>query len=236
MIYLCQTEIAITGAARHFGTAAARRLVRDTDYLIKTALTETLAGAVLRPWALHAMRNGIATIVGYSSQSPDALNESRAHALPALQQVVGPMIGGPMPTVRESQHFAFDVRLSPMIHVTEDGARRHGERDAFLVAADGHSGERLLLREQVYVDYLKTRLVGAEIAAANLKGFRLNRMARKSAKTGVGQRVVPQAWIEGLLTVTEAARFEQTLIDGVGRQRAFGHGMIRLQPMRGQGT
>ena len=33
-----------------------------------------------------------------------------------------------------------------------------------------------------------------------------------------------QAWIEGQLTVTEAARFEQTLIDGVGRQRAFGHG------------
>ena len=230
MIYLCQTEIAVTRAVRHFGETADRRLVRDTDYLIKTALTETLAGAAIRPWAFHAMRSGMATIVGYSRQSPDALNTARALALPALQQVVGPVIGGLMPTCDDGQRFAFAVRLSPLIHVTRNGIRRHGERDAFLVAADSHTGEDPLRREPVYIAYLKKRLAGAEIVTARLTGFRLNRMARKSAKTGVGQRVVPQAWIEGLLVVTETARFEQTLLDGVGRQRTFGCGMIRLRP------
>ena len=235
MIYLCQTEVAITGAARHVGGSTARSLARDTDYLIKTALTETLAGAALRPWALHEVHGGTATVVGYSRHPPESLNDARALALPSLQQVVGPVIGGPMPELRSGQGFAFEVRLSPTIHVTRDGRRRHGERDAFLVAVEAHAGETPLRREPVYVDYLAKRLAGAEIGPASLKGFRLNRMARKSAKAGSGQRVVPQAWIEGSLTVTDADRFEQTLLDGVGRQRAFGHGMIRLQPAYGQG-
>ena len=233
MIYLCQTDVAITAAARHLGGSMARRLVRDTDYLIKTALTETFAGAAVRPWALHSVRNGTATIVGYSRQAPEALNDARALALPSLQQVVGPVIGGAMPAIREEQSFAFEVRLSPTVHVTKDGVRRHGERDAFLVAADNHTGETPLRREPVYLDYLAQRLRGAEITIANLKGFRLNRIARKSATARVGERTVPQAWIVGSLKVTDATLFQQTLLQGVGRQRAFGHGMIRLQPSHG---
>ena len=233
MINLCQTEVAIARAAREFGGSMERLLVRDTDYLVKTALTETLAGPVIRPWALHRTQQGIATIVGYSRQSPEALNDARALALPSLQQVVGPVIGAPMPALRDGQGFAFEVRLSPTVHVTRDGVRRHGERDAFLVAADGHEGKTGLRREAVYVDYLAGKLFGAEIASASLKGFRLHRIARKAAKTGIGRRTVPQAWIAGVLTVTDAERFQRTLIEGVGRQRAFGHGMVRLMPARG---
>ncbi len=236
MIHLCQTEVQIARAAREFGGSFERPLVRDTDYLIKTALTETLAGPVIRPWALHGTRAGIATIVGYSRHPPEALNDARALALPSLQQVVGPVIGGPMPAFRGGQSFAFELRLSPTIHVTKDGLRRHGERDAFLVAVDGHEGETPLRREEVYINYLAKRLIGAEIGSANLKGFRLNRIARKAAKTGIGRRTVPQAWIAGVLTVTDAERFDQTLVEGVGRQRAFGHGMIRLGPSPSKNT
>lgn len=233
MIHLCQTEVAIARAAREFGGSMERFLVRDTDYLVKTALTETLAGPVIRPWAPHRTQQGIATIVGYSRQSPEALNDARALALPSLQRVVGPVIGAPMPALGDGQDFAFEVRLSPTIHVTMDGVRRHGERDAFLVAADSHEGKTGLRREDVYVDYLARRLFGAEIVSASLRGFRLHRIARKAAKIGIGRRTVPQVWIAGVLTVTDAERFQRTLIEGVGRQRAFGHGMVRLTPARG---
>ncbi len=234
MIYLCQTEVSFTLAARYFGGLAPRPLVRDPDYLIKTALTETLAGAMIRPWAVHATRHGIATVLGYSKRSPDSLVDSRLLALPTLQQVVGPVIGGPMPKLREGQCYAFEVRICPTIHVTKDGTRRHGERDAFLAAVDNNLGDERLVRETIYTDYLRKRLVGAEITKASLKGFRLNRVARKSAKNSVGQRVLPQAWMDGLLKIRDAGLFEQTLIDGVGRQRAFGHGMVRLRPPSAQ--
>ena len=234
MIHLCQTEVAITAAARHFLKFIAQPLVRDTDYLIKTALTETLAGPVIRPWASHSMANGVATVVGYSKLSPDSLIAARALALPGLQQIVGTVIGGAMPGFREGGSFGFEVRISPTIHVTKDGTRRHGERDAYLVAVEAHTAETRLSRESVYLDYLAKRLGGAEVAEAKLDGFRLNRIARKSAKARFGRRVVPQARISGVLRVTDAVRFERTLLEGVGRQRAFGHGMIRLRPAHGQ--
>ena len=234
MIYLSQTEVAIAAAARHFLNYIARPLVHDTDYLIKTALTETLSGAVIRPWASHSVANGVVTVVGYSKSSPDSLNAARALSLPGLQQIVSPVIGGAMPGLREGENFGFQVRISPTIHVTKDGTRRHGERDAYLVGVEAHTAETRLSRESVYLDYLAKRLGGAEVSEAKLDGFRLHRIARKSAKTRFGRRVVPQAWISGTLVVTDSARFERTLLEGVGRQRAFGHGMIRLRPVNGQ--
>lgn len=231
MIFLCQTSVSITGAARHVQAVAGRRMARDNDLLIKTVLTETFGGPVLRPWAMHALHDGVATIVAYSGQTPEALNDARALSLPSLRQVVGEVIGGPMPALGPRQRFGFEVRLCPTIHVTKDGKRRHGERDAFLVAVEKASEHEPASREGVYRDYLAQRIEGAELNAVTLRGFRLNRMTRKSATTEVGQRVVPEALLQGALTLNDAAAFEKTIAQGIGRQRAFGHGMIRLQPI-----
>jgi hypothetical protein len=38
--------------------------------------------------------------------------------------------------------------------------------------------------------------------------------------------------LEGFLTVSDPAAFKQTLIQGVGRQRAYGRGYVRLEAMR----
>jgi hypothetical protein len=44
--------------------------------------------------------------------------------------------------------------------------------------------------------------------------------------------VIPDAVLDGVLTVTGPPVFVQTLMQGIGRQRAYGRGYVRLEPMR----
>jgi CRISPR associated protein len=92
-------------------------------------------------------------------------------------------------------------------------------------------------REGVYTRYLIECLKGASVEHAKLTRFRLEQMSRphrgaSAPPSGVAQRVVPDAVLEGVLTVADPTVFIQTLMSGVGRQRAFGRGYVRLEPPR----
>ena len=89
----------------------------------------------------------------------------------------------------------------------------------------------------MYTRHLIERLKGASVERAKLTRFRLEQMSRphrgaSAPPSGVAQRVVPDAVLEGALTVLDPIVFAQTLMTGVGRQRAFGRGYVRLEPMR----
>jgi CRISPR system Cascade subunit CasE len=89
----------------------------------------------------------------------------------------------------------------------------------------------------VYTRYLVERLKGATVERAKLTRFRLEQMSRphrgaSAPPSGLAQRVVPDAVLQGVLTVADPAAFTQALMSGVGRQRAFGRGYVRLEPMR----
>jgi CRISPR associated protein len=134
------------------------------------------------------------------------------------------------------QEFRFSVRLCPTIRITpsKDGSHAHGEQDAFLVAVQ--RGETNIEREAVYSRYFAERTPGGTVVQAKLTRFQLIKMTRphrggSAPASGVAQRVVPDAVLEGILTVTDPAAFEQTLMRGVGRQRAYGRGYVRLQSM-----
>ena len=73
--------------------------------------------------------------------------------------------------------------------------------------------------------------------SGRLTRFRLEQMSRphrgaSAPSSGIAQRVVPDAVLEGMLTVVDPHLLSQTLKSGVGRQRAFGRGYIRLEPLR----
>ena len=46
----------------------------------------------------------------------------------------------------------------------------------------------------------------------------------------VSGKTMPEAVIEGGLCVDDPARLTEAIVAGVGRQRAYGFGMLRLQP------
>lgn len=234
-MFSIQVDIDVLAAARAVTLSHAAR--HDVDMLLKTTLTEALGGAVVRPWSLHHQVGSIASVIGYSAMPTREIEIRLLTSLPSLRAAIKEVHGHELPVVEPGQKFRFSVRLCPTIRITpsKDKSHAHGEQDAFLVAVQ--RGETNIEREGVYTRYFAERLAGAAIERTKLVRFQLVNMTRPhrgaSAPTSkVAQRVVPDAVLEGILTVTDPAAFKQTLTQGIGRQRAYGRGYIRLEAMR----
>jgi CRISPR-associated protein Cas6/Cse3/CasE subtype I-E len=209
---------AVRGSLTHTG-------LRDGGLLLKTVLTEALGGAAIRPWRLMGIRDGTATILGYSELDADGLRDRLALATPAVQQAVAVAATASVPALRAGQQLRFTVRLVPTVRQTGEG-----EIDAFLKAVR-QSPEGQHQRAEVYTRYLSERLRGAHLDAVNLDGFRLAPMTRRHAGKGWAQRTFPVAEISGVLTVADADAFTETLTTGIGRQKGYGFGMVRIEAM-----
>src|SRR5262249_18578569 len=140
----------------------------DESLIVKTILWEGFSGGALRPWAIHAQRGPMITIVGYSQFDAEELNRRRALALPSVQAAVRDAIAVPVPSLGSGQQYRFSIRLVPTIRVTKAEGRRYGERDIFLAKAGTTGSDAGLKRDDVYRDYLAERLPGATIEASRL--------------------------------------------------------------------
>lgn len=219
-----QAEITINFPAAVRAVSLSHTAVHDVDLTIKTALTEAFGGPAIRPWSVLRQNGPTVMIVGYSTLDADVLRERLSLATPAIRNAVAEIASAPV-VVRYTQQARFSVRLAPTINVT-----RQGEKDAFLASPPGS------IREQVYADYLTGRLRGATINMVRMGRFRLEKITRphrgdKAPASGFASRIIPDAVLEGVLTVDDPAAFAETLAAGVGRQRAYGRGFIRLEPV-----
>ncbi len=224
-LYQLQTTVDITAATRHVGHR------RDTDMTIKTVLTEALGGAVMRPWSIARREGRSLTIVGYSELSAEEANGRRALAQPSLQATVGPILGYELPAPNVGDRLLFHVRLQPTIRCRdEDGNRR--ERDVYLHRVEADGGD-VPPRDSVYVEYLTDRLQGGRVAQARVEQFQIADRYRKSvrSKSGLARYRAPDVVITGTLDVTDPDTLMRQLGTGIGRQRAFGCGMLRLAPV-----
>ncbi len=234
-MFSVQVDIDVLAAARAVALSHAAR--HDVDMLLKTTLTEALGGAVVRPWSLHHQLGSVASVIGYSALPIREIEMRLLTSIPSVRAAIKEINGHALPAVEAGQQFRFSVRLCPTIRITpsKDKSHAHGEQDAFLVAVQ--RGETNIEREGVYTRYLGERLLGAKVERAKLTRFQLVKMTRphrgaSAPASNVAQRVVPDAVLEGILTVTDPAAFMRALTQGVGRQRAYGRGYIRLETMR----
>jgi hypothetical protein len=234
-----QVDIDVPAAVRAVSLSHAAR--HDTDLLIKTFLTSAFAGPAIRPWMVHRQEGPVAMVLGYSTLSVDDLRQRLALTIPALTGAIRGIYGHAMPEFQLGVVLRFSVRLCPTVHVTpgkEGTARagyRHGERDAFLVAVD--QGTEGPTRDGVYRAYLAERLAGAQIETCRLMQMRLAPMLRPhrgsdAPASGYATRTLPDVVMEGILTIIDPVRFTSTLGTGIGRQRAYGRGYVRLEPKR----
>lgn len=229
-MHLIQTAVDMPAAIRHcrvVGLPATS--LRDENVVAKTVLAECFAGPVVRPWAVIAKHAVTVSIAGYSEHSAPELAQRRALALPSLQQAVAEPIGCPVPEFEVGQRLVFRTRIIPTMHV-RDGERTL-TRDAFLVAVE-RSADGVADRGRAYADYLSERLSGAAVEEVALSNFKLARVARRHARSGSGWRehTVPVAELTGVVSVSDPARFRALAAAGVGRQRAYGYGFLRLSP------
>ncbi len=233
IVFSIQVDIDVLVAARV--ATLSHTAKHDVGMLIKTVLTEAFGGAVVRPWSLHRQAGPLATVLGYSSVPVADIESRLGMALPAIRSAIKGLYGHALPVLAAGQKFRYSVRLCPTIRITpsKDKSHPHGEIDAFLVAVQ--RGETKIDREGLYSRYLIERLKGASVESAKLTKFRLEKMSRphrgvSAPSSGIAERVVPDGVLEGMLTVLDPILFLQTLMSGVGRQRAFGRGYVRLEP------
>jgi CRISPR-associated protein Cas6/Cse3/CasE subtype I-E len=229
-VFLAQVPVDFVAAVRHLKAFLQPSAFDDESLILKTILWEGFSGGMLRPWAIHAQRGPTTTIVGYTHADPVELNKRRALALPSIQVAVGEAIAVPLPSLSQGERYRFSIRFTPTVRITKSEGRRYGERDVFLAKADTAGKDAGLKRDDVYRDYLAERLTGATIEASRLVQFRLRKFMRPKKDGSVSGKTMPEAVIEGHLRVDDPAKLLEAISSGVGRQRAYGCGMLRLQP------
>lgn len=229
-MFLAQVEVDFVAAVRHLKPFLQPSALDDESLILKTILWEGFAGASLRPWTVHAQRGPMTTIVGYTRADAAELNKRRALALPSVQVAVREAIAIPLPSLSPLERYRFSICLVPTIRVTKAEGRRYGERDAFLAKAEAAGKDAGLKRSDVYREYLAERLTGASIEASRLVRFRLRRFMRPTNNHTTSGRTMPEAVIEGDLHIEDPTKLVEVIGAGVGRQRAYGFGMLRLQP------
>jgi hypothetical protein len=217
-------------AVRHLKAFLQPSAFDDESLILKTILWEGFSGGAIRPWCVHAKRGSKTIVVGYSLHNATELNKRRALALPSVQEAVDEAIAVPLPSLSPGERYRFAIRLVPTIRVTKAEGRRYGERDAFLVKADALGKDAGIKRDLVYREYLSERLVGATVSDGRLLQFRLQKFMRPKKDGSVSGKIMPEAVIEGRLRVDDPVKLYETIGKGIGRQRAYGCGMLRLQP------
>jgi CRISPR system Cascade subunit CasE len=196
----------------------------DESLVVKTILTEGFAGAVIRPWRILGQHGQHLTVIGYTEGlDADGLRQRLSLALPALQSAVSVAGSAPLAIPQAGQRYRFRLRCVPLISVT--GART---RDAYTYECNKAGSAVGIDRAAVYADYLQERVAGSSLADISLDGFQLSSMVRRQQQGWKTGRF-PLAELSGVLTVDDPAAFLGPLANGIGRMRAYGFGLLRLE-------
>ncbi|MBA3771831.1 MAG: type I-E CRISPR-associated protein Cas6/Cse3/CasE [Ramlibacter sp.] len=184
-------------------------------------------------------------LLAYSSLTAAELRQAAAVAPPDAAAALGlgatrihaGLNARPFPTQWPAGHvLGFDVRVRPVIREGQTGK----ERDSFLAAVEKSAGAAVD-RSEVYGQWLRESLGrqgGAELIDVTLDRFRLLDVMRQTQKADTAEarrkRAVsgPDAVLIGRLRVIDPAAFSELIARGVGRHRAFGFGLLLLQPAR----
>lgn len=201
----------------------------DWGYLLHVFLTDLFGTKAPRPFHIDA-RNVSADricVLGYVTEDPETLRtDAQLFANPIVWSGVD-WTSKPMPVqFQAGQRFGFSVRVCPVI-------RRHNE-ESRTIELDAFRSHRHLSRDGAYREWIRNRIAGATVLRSDLRYFQVNTLLRRTQAETVAERKNqklrrPDAVIEGTLEVTDPERFHTTLVQGVGRHRGFGFGMVLLR-------
>ena len=215
----------------------------DRGYATHLALRQRFGNAGPQPFILVTDEFEKQYILAYSS---DPKGIADMTALPATNPVLddvfshAPSIKA-MPTHWEpGTRLSFEVRYRPIIRYGKRSLERRraaglhpaAERDAFLAAVEGLSEGQRVERTEVYIDWLRSRVAaGAEIQDATIKSMRRIRTRRSTHGAGKANSIEGYEVVaHGHLTITQSDAFISLLMNGIGRHKAFGFGMLLLRP------
>jgi CRISPR system Cascade subunit CasE len=139
------------------------------------------------------------------------------------------------PQLREGQRLGFSLRANPV--VTREGKRHDIVMDAKKALRQGgqpvpplaelmqSAGQRWLQRRQ--------ENLGCKLESVLVDGYRIQEMFKASARREGGARPIRVATcdFQGVLCVTDPKALAKVLMEGVGKARAFGCGLLMVRPL-----
>ncbi len=130
---------------------------------------------------------------------------------------------------KSGRRLGFDIMVRPIRRNDKNG--KTSERDAFIVKLEqSDDKDRKPTREEAYKEWLTEKFQqnqSAWIESVHLAKFMRVRGANENNMKGLEG---PQATLHGTLKVLNCDAFNNLLIRGVGRRKAYGYGMILLRP------
>lgn len=187
-----------------------------------------------KPWALDPRR---LILWAYAPQILDAAITDHADPLYHAAVDWSASASKPMPSLRQGQRLAFDLRACPVVRHGGRDKTKSGEHDYLIWIArrDGVDPGALDARA-VYAEWLRDRGwrtdAGATITDVQVTGWQKPMASGANAWRGKGDGRVrlPDVRYTGTVVVEDPSAFARFLAHGVGRHRAFGYGMVLLKP------
>jgi CRISPR system Cascade subunit CasE len=217
----------------------------DDGYLSHCVLREIWQERAPSPFVVRDHGRAL-DLWGYTeATSSDLVDHARAFGDPALLSVITDLdliATKPMPRFDEGRRLGFRLRACPIVRLARavNGHQCGAEVDAFLARCFIVGSDVAVNREQVYRDWLTTRLncpdvTGVRGSGVRIAGMKRGRVVRRThagpGKPREAHRLErPDVHFEGELIVVNSERFGEWLGHGVGRHRAFGFGAVILVP------
>lgn len=227
-------------SVRDFQRWAGVKRLQDQDHAMHCLLTECFGDIAPKPFRLIIPRSASKGVLyGYGNADEDALRQSAGIFADPLQYHIIPaasLRSKAMPSEwRAGNRLGFEVRVRPVMRRTRNADCRTGrEWDAFQLAAMRYPrGEMPHSREEIYTEWLRSQFHirgGAHLDSATLVSFQRTRAVRR---VGARYSEGPDAIMRGILTITDPAAFTKLLVQGIGRHRTYGYGMLLLRPTQG---
>jgi CRISPR system Cascade subunit CasE len=181
-------------------------------------------------------------IWGYScSSAEELLSHLEAFADPLLCKAIGDrheLSSRKMPIFKEGQRIGFQLRACPVVRLSKAsyGHNAGSELDAYKHHVL-QLGTPEIDREEVYRRWLirrlnATDLTGVTVNNVKIAGFSSEALVRRTqGETREAVRLLrPDVHFEGEITVQKGEVFNDLLIHGVGRHKAFGFGALIVVP------
>lgn len=188
-------------------------------------------------------RTGVVTVLVQSVPAPDwtrlpAPREGRSYLLAGADAERNPdckRVGDVYSAIEAGQALSFRLRANPTKRL---GERRHEP------GRDRLAGKRVaLLREEEQRDWLSRKALEAGFALVDVRvrpdrAFGAEQTGWRPMAAGDGDErrarlTFGAAVFDGVLRVTDAARFRAALAAGIGPGKAYGFGLLSVAPVRG---
>lgn len=193
--------------------------------------------------------NGFVRVLGYTDVDHDDLkHEAQLSPNPTIANLYDSdrIDSHAMPSsFREGRTLEFELRACPVVrkssagtgtnHLGQKKSWHEGQAlDAYL-SAQWTSDEKLD-RAAVYRDWLNRQFdlrggADLDVDSVAMTRFSIERMTRRTHGTDRKARTfqAPDVTLTGRLTVTDSPAFVNLLASGIGRQKSFGYGMLKVR-------